>query len=129
MSERQEGWDTDFNITEGALAVDAYVIEPHGEVDMATAPEVEDALRRAQLRSTRRVIVDLTDVRLIDCTGLHVLMAAYRRIAADGGMLITICPDRNVRKVFTVMEVVDLLNVVDTRRDAMALAEELAPTA
>jgi anti-anti-sigma factor len=127
VSERQEVWDTDFAITEGDLDARACVIEPHGEVDILTVPELEDALCRAH--GKRHVIVDLTDVRLIDGCGLHVLRAAQERIAIDGGFLITICPDRNLRKVFSLMELVDLLNVVDTRRDAVMLVDEFVTAA
>jgi stage II sporulation protein AA (anti-sigma F factor antagonist) len=103
------------------------VIEPHGELDLATASVMEDALRRAH--GKRHVIVDLTDVRLIDCCGLQVLRAAQERIAIDGGMVVTICPDPNLRKVFSLTELTDLINVVDTRRDAVMLVEQFVPTA
>jgi anti-sigma B factor antagonist len=46
-----------------------------GELDIATAPELEDALRTAQ-RSATAVTLDINRLRFMDVRGLHVVLAA-----------------------------------------------------
>lgn len=50
-----------------------------GEFDLATADPVREALTRALGDARRRLIVDLSGVTLIDSSGMHVTLDAYRR--------------------------------------------------
>jgi anti-anti-sigma factor len=54
-----------------------------GELDLGTAPMLEDRLR--QLRSDNvSVRLDLSELRFMDSTGLHVLIRAVQDSRADG---------------------------------------------
>jgi anti-sigma B factor antagonist len=46
-----------------------------GELDLATAPRLDDRLRQLRAES-RRVRVDLSELEFMDSTGLHVLIDA-----------------------------------------------------
>jgi anti-sigma B factor antagonist len=54
---------------------DVLVVSLSGELDMAAAPEVENAIERAQGGSP--IIVDLRDLTFIDSTGIRVLLRVY----------------------------------------------------
>jgi anti-anti-sigma factor len=58
-------------------------IEVEGELDMATAPELEDMLRR-QIGAGNRVVLDLAAVTFIDSTGLHTIVSALNGSGEDG---------------------------------------------
>jgi anti-sigma B factor antagonist len=49
-----------------------------GEVDVHTAPAVGTAISLALGRRPRRLVVDLSLVRFLDCAGLEVLLAGHR---------------------------------------------------
>jgi anti-anti-sigma factor len=53
-----------------------------GELNIATAPELDQALSDAQ-RSAKLVIVDLRRVSFMDCRGLAVITAAASRTKGD----------------------------------------------
>ncbi len=55
-----------------------------GELDLATAEVVREALRDALADSHEEVVVDLTGLAFIDSTGIGILIAA---VAADDGVL------------------------------------------
>lgn len=55
-----------------------------GEIDIATAPRLRRALERAAPDSSGRVIVDLSEVTFMDCSGLGPLLEAEARL---GGQL------------------------------------------
>ena len=54
-----------------------------GDLDLATAPELERALDRL----TGEVTLDCHQLEFIDSTGLSVLMRAHNRLATENGRL------------------------------------------
>jgi anti-anti-sigma factor len=58
---------------------DAAVVVPTGELDLATAPALEDALGRAFEDGSGRVVLDLRELEFIDSSGLRTLLTARRR--------------------------------------------------
>jgi anti-sigma B factor antagonist len=55
------------------------VVVPTGELDLATAPALEDALGRAFEGGSARVVLDLRELEFIDSSGLRTLLTARRR--------------------------------------------------
>jgi anti-sigma B factor antagonist len=62
----------------------ACVVTPVGEIDLATAPLLKSRLVGHMANGFSRFVVDLSEVRYLDSTGLGVLIAFSRRLAADG---------------------------------------------
>jgi anti-sigma B factor antagonist len=58
-----------------------------GELDLASADQLEDAIRMAEEGSGLRIVVDLGDLRFIDSTGLNVLLNAQARSRKNGQRL------------------------------------------
>ena len=114
---------------DGPLVPATHVVEPSGEIDLATAPELEARLGALFDSGTRRIIVDLGDVSFIDSTGLRALVKARERLDSAGGILVVVCHDVSIRRVFEVSGLVDLLHVVASRRDAIAVAGPYATPA
>jgi anti-sigma B factor antagonist len=61
---------------------DSAAIALSGELDLASADELDAAIRSAEEAGTGRVVVDLSGVSFIDSTGLSVLLRAKKR--SDG---------------------------------------------
>lgn len=73
---------TSFAIVEEGGESGERVVRMRGELDVATAPEFERVLLR--LRPPRqRVVLDLSELRFMDSTGLRILLQA-RRVASEG---------------------------------------------
>jgi anti-sigma B factor antagonist len=65
---------------------DRAILRVEGEIDLLTAPRLEEALEAA-LRPGRLVVVDLNAVTFMDSTGLRTLLQAHRGAAGTGGGL------------------------------------------
>ncbi|TAK68215.1 MAG: STAS domain-containing protein [Actinomycetota bacterium] len=70
-----------------------------GEVDIATAPEL-DAVLAALPAGPAAVVVDLVDVGFLDSTGLGVLVKASARAREHGGSFGLVVANPSVDKVF-----------------------------
>jgi anti-sigma B factor antagonist len=79
---------------------DALVLSLAGELDLADAPALREALRRAAERSPKRLVVDLTDVTFVDSTILGALVEA--RSALGGDAFALAAPGFEVRRALEV---------------------------
>ncbi len=56
-----------------------------GELDALTAPELRPILDSLVAEGRREVTVDLSDLRLIDSSGVGALVSLFKRVRANGG--------------------------------------------
>ena len=97
-----------------------------GEVGLATAPLLHDSLSGV-LRGRRHVVVDLSGVTHLACSGLGCLVEAHARAVSGGGSLhLAGAPGRPVERVLDLNRDRGIPAV--HRRPALALALELART-
>src|SRR2546422_907733 len=86
----------DFRISSAHLADDAYILSIGGEVDLFTAPQLEEGLSELTAAGARRIVVDLAGAAFIDSTVLGVLLKTLTRLDAGGGGLVLVSNDRRV---------------------------------
>jgi anti-anti-sigma factor len=80
----------------------------HGELDIATAPELVDLLRRLRHHG-HDVTLDLAEVTFMDSTGLTTLMDAKVQADRDGWTFAVTRPSAAVKRVFELAGVGRLL--------------------
>jgi anti-sigma B factor antagonist len=71
----------------------------HGELDIATAPELVRLLNRLRAHG-HAVTVDLAEVTFMDSTGLTTLMDAHLQAERNGWTFAVQRPSAAVRRVF-----------------------------
>jgi len=103
-----------------ASSEDAFVLAVTGQADLHTAPELREAIGAAIDDGQRRLAIDLTEATFVDSMTLGVLLGALRRLTAVDGRLAIICPDPHLRRVFEITSLDRVLDLVDTRDEAVA---------
>jgi anti-sigma B factor antagonist len=81
---------------------DAAVVVPTGELDLATAPALEDALSRAFDSSAARVVLDLRELEFIDSSGLRTLLTARRRSEDAGARFSLVAGHRGLERTLEI---------------------------
>jgi anti-sigma B factor antagonist len=56
-----------------------------GTLDAVTAPELRPALDALVAENKQKIIIDLSSLRLIDSSGVGVLVSLFKRARANGG--------------------------------------------
>jgi anti-anti-sigma factor len=79
------------------------LVSVHGELDLATAPELEAVLFGA-LERGGRVLVDLRDLAFMDSSGVRAIVAAHTRAEGDGQRFAVVRP-RAETEVARIIEV------------------------
>ena len=83
-----------------------------GELDLASAPALDVALRDADADGTR-VVLDLRGLTFIDSTGLRTVLQADARARSDGHELLIVRGGAAVHRVFVMAGVAELVPLVD----------------
>ena len=84
-----------------------------GELDIATVSELDAALRLAWA-SSDVIVLDLRELEFIDSSGVHLLVAADRRIRRAGGRLIVVRGPWEIDWLFVLLGIDRVLELVDS---------------
>ena len=86
----------------------------HGELDLATAPELEQLVNE-RIDAGDEVVVDLRALEFMDSSGIRVLVAAHARAGRVGTTLVIVRPPTGsaVAKIVEVSGLDGELNLVD----------------
>jgi anti-sigma B factor antagonist len=76
-------------------------VELEGELDVYTAPELDELLDALPAEVTS-LLVDLTRVTFIDSAGLGLLTKAVKRLAPGGGRVAVVVDTESIRKIFEI---------------------------
>lgn len=96
----------------------ATVLKVAGEIDMTTAPELENAVRTALAQRPATLIIDLTGARFFSSAGIAVLVLAHRNGA--GVALRVVANDRVVLRPLELTGLTDDLAIHPTLAAALA---------
>jgi anti-sigma B factor antagonist len=110
----------EFRLATADLGNGVFSVSVAGEVDLATAPELKEALAGVIDSGAQAVLVDLSQTRFIDSTTLGVLMGAVKRLRPDGGELAIACHDQNIRKIFEITLLDRVFNIYDSTEAGIA---------
>ena len=99
---------------------DRVVLELHGELDLAVAPELTDAIERAEAQQRRIVVLDLEDLEFIDSAGLRVILAAHKRLCGIGAELAMTPGQPQVQRLLAIAGVADHLQTIASSDAATA---------
>ena len=84
-----------------------------GELDVVSAPELQQHLGEVLAEQHERVMLDLTGLTFVDSAGVSVLIKAKQTAEASGGTLVLRRPTEQLERVFALVGLADWLAVED----------------
>lgn len=91
---------------------DAVRVSLSGELVVASAGKLDEAIRQAEESDARAIVVDLTDLEFTDSTGLSVLLGAYTRNREEGGRLTFVASEHEA--VTRLLAITDTTEILDS---------------
>jgi anti-sigma B factor antagonist len=113
--ERSYGSQTDLAGQSGVVAVS-------GVMDLHAAPRFKRDLDEAIALASGDVVLDLSDVDLIDSTSICVMAGALQSMQTQGRRLILVVPIPHVMRILTITGLQTAFPIVASRRQALRLA-------
>lgn len=88
---------------------------PRGELDLATAPELEQQVLGAVRDGRQTVVLDLRELTFMDSTGVRTVVAAHQVAEGSDNALIVVRPAREsaVSRVIEISGIDEALGLVD----------------
>ncbi len=90
------------------------VIAISGELDLATAPSLEQGLQDAENSGATLVILDLRRLAFIDSTGLAILVRAHRRAEESGRRFAVAKGSSQVQRLLELAGLEQRLELIDS---------------
>ena len=90
-----------------------------GELDIATAPKLDEEVRRLEAEGRELNVIDLRGLEFMDSSGLRALLAADARARERGARVVIVRGDDRIQKVLRITRLDERLEIVD---DAETLA-------
>jgi anti-sigma B factor antagonist len=85
-----------------------------GEVDIYTAPSLDERLSALIAEGSYRIVVDMTGVDFLDSTGLGVMVKALKRVREHDGSLDVVVSSDRIHKVFRITGLDRVITLHDT---------------
>jgi anti-sigma B factor antagonist len=96
-----------------------------GEIDIASAPALQEAIDSLVDGGVRHLIVDLDGVGFIDSSGLSALVGVVNRLGAESLGVVTSRPQ--IRRVFQISGLEQIIRLFDTVGAAISAASKTTP--
>ena len=90
-----------------------YIVSPVGELDMASAWQLERELRRVEASDAEEIVIDLRGVAFIDSTGMQPVLHANARSEMHSKRLKILRGPDQVQRCFEISGLVSRLPFVD----------------
>ena len=96
-------------------------VTPRGELDMASAPELEQAIM-PRLQDATWVLLDLRSLDFIDSSGLRVVVGAHRAAEERGGRFTCVrgATGSTVHRIVEIAGIDGVLEMIDDPAEASA---------
>lgn len=102
----------DFDVRTELTAAGGLVAHVIGDLDLATAPRLEEAL--ASSPAGAQIVIDLTACTFLDSSGVRVLAETARAATDSGGHLDLVVGDRGIARVLEITAIDTLIGVHPT---------------
>jgi anti-sigma B factor antagonist len=99
------------------------------EIDITNATDLRTALLRASADGPGTLVVDMTRTLFCDSAGLHALVGAHRRAAAEGGAVLLAVSGRAVPRILALTGLDAVIPSFTSLEEALAQAAGAASPA
>jgi anti-anti-sigma factor len=95
------------------------VVSVSGEIDMLTAPQLEQGIRSALAQEPAGLVVDFTNVEFLASAGMGVLVAVHDEVAPDVRFCV-VAEGPATSRPLKLVGIADLIKLYATREEALS---------
>lgn len=88
-------------------------------MDSSVAPNLKSELITLHAEGVRNIILDLTDIKYTDSSGLSALLVGNRIVQEEGGIFVLACLSEHTMKLIKISQLDSVLNILPTVEEAV----------
>lgn len=89
------------------------------KMDTTIAPALKSELITLHAEGVRNIILDLSEVKYTDSSGLSALLVGNRILQEDGGIFVLTCLSDHTKKLIRISQLDSVLNIIPTVQEAI----------
>jgi len=103
----------------------AVIIYLKGHVDIAVTAEIEEKVKKLiSEEPERHFILNMHDVDYVSSSGLGIFISILG-VLKDSGLKLLFCNmDSNIKRLFKIIKLTEMFDILQTEEDALALLEK-----
>lgn len=98
----------------------AVVLELGGEIDMKCSARVKGKFKEIFRDKPPVIVVDMTEVKFMDSSGLATLVGVLKWCRLNGSELRLACLAKGVRSIFDICRLESIFQIYDSRAEALS---------
>ncbi|MGI6296466.1 MAG: STAS domain-containing protein [Armatimonadota bacterium] len=95
------------------------IIDLSGEVDAYTSARFREAMVELIDNGSSSLVISMLKVEYIDSSGLGALVGGLKRSTENGGKIVLVCDNPQIRKVFEITGLEKVFPIYDAEADAV----------
>jgi anti-sigma B factor antagonist len=88
------------------------------KLDSALSPNLKSELLTVHAEGYRNLVIDMSNVKYADSSGLSALLVGNREFSRDGGIFVVVAPQDHVMKLIKISMLDKVFQIVDTIEEA-----------
>ena len=105
----------DFKMIENSL-----IVRLSGEFDLHTADYFKEQIEDKLSSKINNLILDLSEIKFIDSSGLGAILAKYKQLNNRGGKLAIVNPTPQVKRIFELSGILKIINIYSSEQEAIS---------
>lgn len=101
-------------------AANAQIVALQGQINSTNAASIEAEILALITLEQKNLLLDFSALDYISSAGLRLVLVVAKRLKQDGGQLVLCGMQSHIREVFDISGFLAILNVTDTRSNALA---------
>ncbi len=89
------------------------------KLDSSVAPNLKSELITLHAEGVRNIILDLSEIKYTDSSGLSALLVGNRVLQEDGGVFVLACLSEHTMKLIKISQLDSVLNILRTVEEAV----------
>ncbi len=89
------------------------------KMDSSVAPNLKSELITLHAEGVRNIILDLSDVKYTDSSGLSALLVGNRVVQEEGGIFVLACLSEHTMKLIKISQLDSVLNILPSIEEAV----------
>ncbi|AHM59946.1 sulfate transporter/antisigma-factor antagonist stas [Flammeovirgaceae bacterium 311] len=89
------------------------------KLDTTLAPKLKSELITLHAEGVKNIVLDVSEVKYIDSSGLSSLLVGNRILTEDGGIFVIASPTEHVQKLIKISQLDNVLNILPSREEAI----------
>ncbi|GAB4464027.1 MAG: anti-sigma factor antagonist BldG [Armatimonadaceae bacterium] len=110
-----------FTITERTIRERTVALDVTGEIDIATAPKLREAIEAQASQNQERILLNLEKVDYMDSTGLSAIIKGNSAVEETNGKLVLVAPKQRITRLLQITGLEERLTVSASEEEALSL--------